>query len=168
MSMIRKSKGITVDKLTKKPSGPAPKVPIEKILDYRANGMTYEEIGLLTNCSKQNISKRLEKYERESNALRVYKDNRSDVLASHQARILSSVDKSVIDKSSLLQRITSFGILYDKERTELGLVNNITGVFSSIIREAHSSSIPITNQEPAAIPQDIDIAAPDNEPEKEN
>jgi hypothetical protein len=44
------------------------------------------------------------------------------VLAGLQDRLLSSITDEDIKRASLLQRITAMGVIYDKERIELGLV----------------------------------------------
>lgn len=95
-------------------------IPIETIIAYRKQGLSYSEIAKLVGCCKQNIHSRLRTIGYCQSNLINFKKNKSDVLEFLQSKLLNSVDSDSIQKSSLLQRTTAFGILYDKQRLEDG------------------------------------------------
>ena len=99
----------------------APKgIPIEDIIELRRKNLTVGQIGTLLGCSPQNVTLRLSRIKEDLEGLENYKKHRADVQAWHQRKILNSLSDEDIKKSSMLQKVTAIGILYDKERLERG------------------------------------------------
>jgi hypothetical protein len=104
----------TVDDFPDKP------VPIEKLLKWRKQGLSYDEIGGMIGRSKQAVHQRLQPYKDAIENLPVFKENRADIFAIHQQRLLNSLSDDDIRKIPPGSRFTGVGILYDKERLERG------------------------------------------------
>lgn len=102
-------------------------IPLEKIIGLRSKGLTHADIAKLLGCSRPAISQRLGGLEDNMNALNAYKEHKADYLAFQQQRMLDSLTADDIKKASAYQRIGMFGILYDKERVERGLLTDIVG-----------------------------------------
>lgn len=92
--------------------------PLGKIIELRNKKLSYEEIGAICGVSKQAIHERLSAYKQSIDELQAVKDNRADVLAVVGDSLINSLTYKDVQKMSGLQRITGFGILYDKERLE--------------------------------------------------
>lgn len=101
-------------------------IPISKIIELRNKHLTFKEIGKIVGCSKQNVVERLQPYRQEIENLQSYKENRADVLAVVNSKILNSLSDEDIKNASAYQKVGMFGILYDKERLERGQATGIT------------------------------------------
>jgi len=114
-------------------------IPISKILDLRVKNpnMSIRQMGKVLGCSHANIIKRLEPYREEIEALPSFKKNRGDMLAMVQNKLLNSVTIEDIKGASLLQKLSAFGILYDKERLETGQSTNNTSVLATVVQSLH-------------------------------
>jgi len=105
------------------------KVDKKQAVDLKYNhNLSYAEIAAIQKVTPQAIQQAI------SNLLpipetKIYRDHRSDILSEMQRKLLASVDTTTINNASLMQRMASFGILYDKERLERGLS---TGNFVNI------------------------------------
>ncbi len=95
-------------------------IPISKIIELRKRGNTYKEIGNILGCTRQNIELRLRPFKAEIEALPSFKEQKADVLAVFQQKILNSLTPRDIKSMPVGSRLTGFGILYDKERLERG------------------------------------------------
>lgn len=97
-------------------------MPVDKgkALELKLKGNTYAEIAAIQEVSPQAIHQSI-KHLLPNKDTKVYQDHRSDILSEIQRKLLVSVDDDAIQKASLLQRMTSFAIVYDKERIEKGL-----------------------------------------------
>ena len=93
-------------------------MPIQTIIDYRAKGLTLDEIGKIAGVTKQSIHSRIKAYDKHIESLEHFKKHRGDILSVTQSRIINSITDEDIQKSSAYQRVGMFGILYDKERLE--------------------------------------------------
>ena len=102
-------------------SAAKPTVPIERLVALREQGLGPTEIAKLTGTTKQAVSKRLRKYGITAENLEWYKQNRADILAGIQERILKQITDRKIKEASLQQLSTSAAILHDKERLERNL-----------------------------------------------
>ncbi|MBW2003076.1 MAG: hypothetical protein JRI72_00465 [Deltaproteobacteria bacterium] len=83
-------------------------------------GMSLSEASRHLGIAKSTLSKRLQHLNIQPNGLKKYKEHRADLLAYYQLQLLSALTPADIKKMSPVQRITCFGILYDKERLERG------------------------------------------------
>lgn len=105
---------------------PTPGSKTEAILTLTATTpATPPEIAESVNCSKQLVHQVLERYGIEPNHSDSYKKCRADILAGMQEKILKEVEGADIKNASLLQKVTTVGILYDKERLERNLSTEI-------------------------------------------
>ena len=95
-------------------------VPIEKLLKWRKQGLTYEEIGELAGISKQASHQRLKPFRDAIENLPSFRKHRADILALLQSMLLSSLTEEDIKSMAPASRITGAAILYDKERIERG------------------------------------------------
>lgn len=96
-----------------------------KAVELIKAGATYRDVATMQGVTPQAIHKAIKPL-LPSQATTNYKDKRADILAEMQRKILTTVDSKLIKQSSLMQRLSSFGILYDKERIERGLSDNNT------------------------------------------
>jgi transposase len=127
--MVKKTEEPTVDAIdyTEKLSldtvddSPDIKVPVEKLLKWRKQGLSYSEIGKMIGRSKQAVHQRLQSYIDAIDNLPAFKENRADIFAIHQQRLLNSLTDDDIKRMPPGSRLTGFGILYDKERLERSL-----------------------------------------------
>lgn len=102
----------------RKPTG---KIDVQKALELRLKGLSYEDIGKHFGVSKMAVCKRLKDRLPDKRVdLEAFKRNRADLLASKQKLILDSMTQEQIEKIPPQSRPTAFGILYDKERLERG------------------------------------------------
>ena len=114
---IENTEELTLDTVDDFPDKP---VPIEKLLKWRKQGLSYDEIGSMIGRSKQAVHQRLQPYKDAIENLPVFKENRADIFAIHQQRLLNSLSDDDIRKIPPGSRFTGVGILYDKERLERG------------------------------------------------
>jgi len=114
---IENTEELTLDTVDDFPDKP---VPIEKLLKWRKQGLSYDEIGSMIGRSKQTVHQRLQPYKDAIENLPVFKENRADIFAIHQQRLLNSLSDDDIKKIPPGSRFTGVGILYDKERLERG------------------------------------------------
>ncbi len=95
-------------------------IPLSRIIELRNKQLTYEEIGQIVGCTRQNIAQRLQPVMQDVEGLPAWKENRADVLAVYQHKLLNSLTSEELQKASPYQKVGMFGILYDKERLERG------------------------------------------------
>jgi len=96
-------------------------IPVEKMKALREQGLSYPQIGKLLGCSHINVLNRLRGYDIQHEDVKGYVDNRADVLADMQWKLLSSITPDDIKKTPTGSRILAVAQLYDKERLERGL-----------------------------------------------
>ena len=92
----------------------------KKALELRLKGVSFREIAKILGCNHTGIVRAFKPYKTEIGDLGDFKDNRADILAFHQARILSLVTDAEIKKTPFPGKIVSYGILDTKERLERG------------------------------------------------
>jgi hypothetical protein len=119
---------LSLDRVDDLPDKP---VPIEKLLKWRKQGLSYEEIGNMVGRSKQAVHQRLQPYKDAIENLPAFKENRADIFAIHQQRLLNSLTDDDIKRIPPGSRFTGVGILYDKERLERGESTANVSVLSS-------------------------------------
>ena len=83
---IENTEELTLDTVDDFPDKP---VPIEKLLKWRKQGLSYDEIGSMIGRSKQAVHQRLQPYKDAIENLPVFKENRADIFAIHQQRLLN-------------------------------------------------------------------------------
>jgi hypothetical protein len=85
----------------------------------------------MTGRSKQAVHQRLQPYKDAIENLPAFKENRADIFAIHQQRLLNSLTDDDIKRIPPGSRFTGVGILYDKERLERGESTANVSVLSS-------------------------------------
>ena len=95
-------------------------IPIGKLIELRNKGLSHSEIGKIVGCSKQNISERLQPCIKDIDNLKSFKENKADILAIHQSRLLNNLTTEDIKKSSGYQKVGMFSVLHNQERLERG------------------------------------------------
>ncbi len=130
---------------------PMPGTKAQAILTLAAcTPATPPEIADTVNTSRQHVHQVLARYGVEPNRIASFKEHRADILAGITERILATVDEETIKDASLLQRVTSAGILTDKERLERGLSQGDTLTVQVAISQVRALSI---SQISTGIPQ---------------
>ena len=126
------------------------KVNPQRAIELHRNGLNNAEIARTMGVNTSTIYRFLQNTSEEVQAVKQYKDGRSDVLAKVQAmaldvqtRILASLDDRVLDaltpfqKGSMLHSInTVYGTLYDKERLELGKSTQNVGLIARMMGDS--------------------------------
>mgnify|MGYP007100133974 CR=1 FL=1 len=79
------------------------------------------------------VIKTLNRYNIMKENVERFKANRSDIFAGMQDRLLHSITDEDIQKAPLGSRVLAACQIYDKERTERGLVNSTSAVIHADI-----------------------------------
>ena len=107
------------------------KVDVKRAIELRNKGASYAEIGQAQGVSAQAVHKTIA-HLLPDNETDVYKQQRADILAKLQVKLLKSIDGDDLKKSSTYQKVGMYGILFDKERLERGQstenINNMSVV----------------------------------------
>jgi len=80
-----------------------------------------KQIAAIIGTTRENTSRTLTQYGVDMGAVEAYQKHRADIFDGVCSRLLASVTDSDINKASLMQRMASVGVLYDKMRIERGL-----------------------------------------------
>jgi predicted transcriptional regulator len=107
------------------------RVDAAKALEYRLKKhMSYAEIGKLMGVTKQAVQQRLERFSKlldDPEIIDVHDNNTDKILTGAMHRMIcNAVDDEKIKSASTLQLVTSYGILFDKQRLNRGLATSIT------------------------------------------
>lgn len=97
------------------------KLPIATLFEYRKKGLNYEEIGKICGVTKQAIHSRFQTHGLANYSLRHYVENRADIFAWMQSRLLFSLSDADIKRMAPDRRVWAAAVLYDKERLERGM-----------------------------------------------
>ena len=76
-----------------------------------------------TNSSVSTVHEILQRYGISKSYVSEFKENRADIFAGLQSRLLSSISEQDIQKTPVGSRVLAAAQLYDKERLERGLSN---------------------------------------------
>ena len=96
------------------------KVDTAQAINLRLNHkLSIPQIAKIQGVSKQAVHKRLQAF-LPTETTKLYKDNRADILATAQLKIITQIDQPRLKKAGLRDLAVSAGILYDKERLERG------------------------------------------------
>ena len=107
-------------------TGAAPKI---RRLKVKYPDMTGSEIARRVGCDPANVHRVLQRFlgdkitEQEH---KTFADNQADALSRVKHRIIMSITDADIQKASLLQRATAFGIVHDKEQVLRGHATSIS------------------------------------------
>ena len=103
----------------------ADKIDVDKAIELRLKGLTYQDIANYFGCAKQSVWQRLQPFIPKTEGLKAFKQHKADLLAAKQAELLFSLTPEAIKDTTPYQRVGMFGILYDKERLERGQATEI-------------------------------------------
>lgn len=114
------------------------KIDLQKAIELRLKGLSYEDIGKHFKASKQAVQERLAPYVGGQDVdLGEFKKNRADLLAWKQAQTLAALTTEDIEKANPRDKAIIFGTLYDKERLERGQsTTNAAVVIASACRSS--------------------------------
>ncbi len=113
--------GESLPSLPDNTSGKHKDIPIADIIEFKAKGLTHQQIADLVGCSKTNVTERLQTVTQEIDSVKNFKKHRADTFAVIGHRLINSLTPEVIKEMSGLQMMTAAGIAYDKERLERDL-----------------------------------------------
>lgn len=82
--------------------------------------LTTREIAAVCDTDHSHVVKTLQTFGTSPQQVKDYTTHRTAILQGLQARIIASITDADIKDSSLLQRMSAYGITYDKERLETG------------------------------------------------
>ena len=80
-----------------------------------------KQLAAIVGTTRETTSRILTQYGVDIGAIEAYQAHRADILDALQQRIASSITDEDIKKANLLQRLSAYGIAYDKMRIERGL-----------------------------------------------
>ena len=107
--------------ITKATRKPTPKqINIIKTKQEHPDLNSYQ-VAKLCDTDHSHVIKTLQRYEIDKQNVIHYKNNRADILADLQHKLLSSITIDEIKKAPLGTRILGMAQLYDKERLERGM-----------------------------------------------
>lgn len=112
--------------------------PLDKLIDYKKRGLSYEAISAITGVNTATIKYRLKPHLTKIQALDTYKKHRPDLLRMLQREILLSITPEEISSMSVKDRMVSFGILYDKEKHEEGKPTNSVNIHFNFMKDYFS------------------------------
>jgi hypothetical protein len=144
------------DKSQSTPATLTPTPTQAKILSVKAEypDLSTRKIAAITDTDHSTVSKCLTRYGIDYGAVESYQKHRADIFDGLAHRIITSITDSDIKASSLLQRLSGLGIIYDKMRIERGLSDsaskpmvqiNIVSPYSTPIPSITCSTQPIDN-----------------------
>lgn len=90
----------------------------QRMADLWKAGKTYTEIAKEMDCHVSTVGYHITQWLGKSQRTKEFRENRAEIFASMQDRMLSSVSEDEIQKMAPDRRIWSAAVLYDKERLE--------------------------------------------------
>lgn len=109
----------------------------EELIGLAERGMTDSEIAQISKLQEDTVKAMFRRYGYSREGLMAFKNQRANVLALLQCRILQSISSDDLAKASLSQRLVALGIAYDKERIERNLSTSNISVFETVIEKSH-------------------------------
>ena len=113
------------------PDIPAPYhkgIPIGKLVELSAKGLTSRQIGKIVGCCHTNVSTRLKAVAPVLQRAEDFPNLRVTQLRYLQSLCLEHITPDKCEKARLVELSTTFGTLYDKERLELDKPDSINGI----------------------------------------
>jgi hypothetical protein len=126
---------------------PTPKQ--QKIIETKTEhpDLTTREIAAIANTDHTHVIKTLQRYGIDRVEADAYTKHRTQIFSGLQHKILSTITDADIKEATLLQRMTAAGILYDKERIELGLGDATKQPLVLILRDRIIDRMPVDNSQ---------------------
>lgn len=124
-------------------------ISVEQMADLRLKGVGLAEIGKVAGITKQAVSQALKRHGIDAGEIEDFRQARPAILAAKQRLLLDGITTESVKKMSGRDKLVGFGILFDKERLELGQSTmNISNLHSIAERAIRSISIPETDRTP--------------------
>jgi hypothetical protein len=112
------------------------KIDVSKALKLWAGGTPQADIARSLNSSESSVSQALKPFKNliaNPEALKAFEDQRDKILTGGQAKLLAAaLNDKTIKKSSTLQLVSSYGILFDKQRLVRGEATSNVNIKSLI------------------------------------
>lgn len=125
----------------------------EKIRELiTGRGMTQAEAGKILGISREAVGKMCRRHGiMTRNALKIFKNQRADILSAKQAQLIYSIDDEDIKKVSAFQKAGMFGLFYDKERLERGKTTENVGYadYTDALSEVNKQIAVLEDETPA-------------------
>jgi hypothetical protein len=102
--------------------------PAIRRMKDRFPDLSEARIAKRVGCDPANVHRVLKRYlgnQITEEDHKVFQENQADVLSRVKHRFVKSITDDDIAKASLLQRVTAFGIIHDKEQVLLGRATSI-------------------------------------------
>lgn len=120
--------------------------------------LSNQRIAELTNSSKSRVHEILARYDLNHSDVQDFKDHQSDIIRGLQSKILSYITTEDIQKASLQQKVTGYGILADKLRDlsgeskvtpmiQINMISPVEGKPVEVIELSHPPKLSITEGE---------------------
>jgi len=90
------------------------------MVGYRRKGLTCDEIARLMGCSASLVSERLNEIEAKLNAVKVYREVESDILALKELELLSGITPEKVEDANARDLAMAAAMLYDRRRLSEG------------------------------------------------
>lgn len=157
MTNVLEEKVRVIDKKTR--MGYVVDVPLAVAL--RMKGLKFREIAKYFEMPEKVLFDAVKPYMKDDVCVELYEANRTSILQTIQARLMTGISVDKIEKASLKDIAISFGVLYDKERLqENRSTENVSLGFAGIVEGLHKRTT--KQKEPDPI---IEEAAEDDTPE---
>ena len=108
-------------------SRPEP-IPLQTLIELRQKGLSYAQIGKLTNRTKQAIHLRLKDIDIHIKSVKQFKQHKADILSIHQSIILDSLTPEAYKEASPYQRVGMLSYYDNMERLERGKATSNIGI----------------------------------------
>ena len=98
------------------------------------------DVAAVADADRSTVTRTLAQYGGDYGIVKQFKAHRADIFAAMQERLVASCTAAEINKATLMQRMASVGILYDKERIERGLSDQ--GTAPLVVIQIRAASAP--------------------------
>lgn len=122
----------------------------DKLVELRTAGKSEREIARSIDVSPYAVHYWINALKLPTHEeIQSYKENRADILAGLQARIIKSITEADLSKATAYQKVGMYALLYDKERIERGQSTSNVSILTKIIQVADRQE---TGHDKPAIP----------------
>lgn len=94
--------------------------PLEYLISLRRKGLSHDQIAAICKVSRSAITQRISKADQAIRMTEVFCEDRANILAWYQQRILKHLTEQKLRKASARDLVISMGVLFDKERLQRG------------------------------------------------
>jgi hypothetical protein len=135
---------------------------IEEIADLRGKGVSLAQIARMREVSRQAIAQTIKRHGIDAGEIESFRKARPAVLAAKQRLLLDGITTETVKKMSGRDKLVGFGILYDKERLELGQstanVSNLHAIAERAIKTVSTRGDYGQNADTESLPPQLSAA----------